>query len=253
MVGIAETFARRRRWARPRVWLVAALAVLGPIGGGGAAATTVDGDTGSIRGSVEVGSELDDRRMRFTLYPDLRRERATRLDEEMIDERRNVVLYLENAPLPADWTPGTHVMRQQRSAFVPHVLPVVKGSSVAFPNFDPMFHNVFSLSKSATFDLGRYRRGQEKTVTFERPGIVKVFCHIHSDMSGVVVVLDNPYFAQPEADGSYRIDRIPPGQYRIVAWHERAKRAYGSVTVRAGQTAVVDFAIPLVESRSGGP
>ena len=82
------------------------------------------------------------------------------------------------------------------------MLPVVRGTTVAFPNDDPLFHNVFSLSRAKSFDLGRYPRGSARSVTFDRAGIVQVFCHIHSDMSAVALVLDNPYFVRPMRRGA---------------------------------------------------
>jgi hypothetical protein len=126
-------------------------------------------------------------------------------------------------------------MEQEGMSFKPHVLAVVKGTEVEFPNRDMLFHNVFSLSKTASFDLGRFAQNASKSLRFAKPGIVKVFCHIHSDMSGVIVVLDNPFFASPASDGQYVIDGIPPGEYRVVAWHERARMAAKTVRIEAGK------------------
>ena len=142
-------------------------------------------------------------------------------------------------------------MRQKNQDFVPHVLPVVKGTTVEFPNGDGIYHNVFSLSKAATFDLGRYPRGSSKSVTFTAPGIVKVFCHIHADMSAVILVLDNGLFAVPDARGRYGIDGIPPGDYTAVAWHERAHPLRRAIRIEAGREAEADFSIPLSEPPDG--
>ena len=148
-----------------------------------------------------------------------------------------------SAPRPAP--SSALAVRQEGLSFTPHVLPVLKGSTVEFPNADTVFHNVFSLSHASTFDLGRYPRGESKSVRFDAPGLVKVFCHIHSDMSAVVLVLDNPYFVVPDAGGRFRIDGIPPGEYRAVAWHERARRVSQPVRITPGGTATADFQIPL--------
>jgi len=129
---------------------------------------------------------------------------------------------------------------------------VVKGTEVEFPNRDMLFHNVFSLSKTASFDLGRFAQNASKSLRFAKPGIIKVFCHIHSDMSGVIVVLDNPFFASPASDGQYVIDGIPPGDYRVIAWHERARLAAKTVRIEAGKDSVLDFEIPLTEDADGG-
>jgi hypothetical protein len=145
-------------------------------------------------------------------------------------------------------------MAQRDERFVPHVLPVLVGAKVEFPNEDDVYHNVFSLSTAAGpngFDLGRYPKGESRTVTFERPGTVQVFCHIHSDMSATVLVLQNPYFAQPSDDRRYVIDEIPEGDYTIVGWHERAKAVVRRVHVTAGQTSTVDFNIPVPPSGNG--
>jgi len=123
--------------------------------------------------------------------------------------------------------------------------------SVEFPNGDPIFHNVFSLSKPASFDLGRYPKGSSRSVRFDKPGMVKVFCHIHSDMSAVIVVLDNPYFATPDRHGRYSIDGLPPGEYTVVGWHERARPLRRTIRIQPGQTAGVDFKIPLTEPAVG--
>ena len=81
------------------------------------------------------------------------------------------------------------------------VVAITKGSTIDFPNNDPFFHNVFSLSSVDTFDLGRYKQGESRSTKFEKPGLVKVYCHIHSHMSASILVLDHPYFAMPPATG----------------------------------------------------
>jgi hypothetical protein len=116
---------------------------------------------------------------------------------------------------------------------------------VDFPNEDDVFHNVFSLSRAAGFDLGRYPKGTSRPWTFDKAGTVQVFCHIHSDMSAVVLVLDNPYFASPDSTGRYVIPDVPDGDYTIVAWHERIKPVRQRVHVAAGMPAVMNFNIPI--------
>jgi hypothetical protein len=128
------------------------------------------------------------------------------------------------------------------------VLPVLQGTTVEFPNEDDVYHNVFSLSGAAGkngFDLGRYPKGSSKSWTFDRPGTVKVFCHIHSDMTAVVLVLSNPFFTTPDDSHRFTIDDVPEGDYTIVGWHERIRPITHRVHVVAGQTATVDFNIPL--------
>jgi plastocyanin len=110
-------------------------------------------------------------------------------------------------------------LRQRDQMFVPRVLPVCIGTEVAFPNDDPFYHNVFSYSAAKRFDLGRYGSGKSRTVIFDRPGLVKVFCEIHSDMQAYVLVLETPHFAVPAQDGAYAIEGLAPGEYDVTVWH----------------------------------
>ena len=208
---------------------------------------------GTLRGSVTLGPRLTARRMRFTLYPDLSGA-APSSSRSPGEEIRNVVLYLES---PALKTYRLHPpaeplqMVQQNESFLPHILPIVRGTTVVFPNSDPIYHNVFSLSKTASFDLGRYPRGTSRSVRFDEPGVVKVFCHIHSDMSAVILVLDTPHFTTPDAQGSFQFPDLPSGTYTITAWHERARPIRREVLIRAGEATSMDFAIPLEDAPVG--
>ncbi len=137
---------------------------------------------------------------------------------------------------------------QRDEQFVPHLVAVTAGSSVAFPNEDPFFHNVFSLSRGASFNLGRYPSGASRSRTVTRPGIIKVFCEIHSHMSAVIRVFDHPWFTVPSDDGSFIIDNVPPGDHILAAWHERIGERRDRVTIRAGATTEVMFTLPVLES-----
>lgn len=110
------------------------------------------------------------------------------------------------------------VVSQRNRQFSPRVLAVVRGSEVAFPNDDTIYHNVFSLSKSCCFDLDVYESGKTKTVKFKKTGLVKVFCNIHPEMSCSILVLGNPWFAVTEKDGSFSIPEVPEGSYVLRAW-----------------------------------
>ena len=158
---------------------------------------------------------------------------------------RNVVLYVQRAPVSDAVAPERGSMEQKDEQFMPHVLPVYRGATVDFPNNDHVFHNVFSLSSAKTFDLGRFPKGSSKSVVFDKSGAVQVFCHIHSDMSAVVLVLDNPYFAVPSDAGKYVIENVPAGDYVVVGWHERIKPITRTVHVTAGETVKLDFNIPI--------
>jgi plastocyanin len=119
--------------------------------------------------------------------------------------------------------PGMGNMSTEGKQFLPHIVVITAGSTITFPNHDPFNHNVFSLSEPGAFDLGLYGRGDGKSQQFDKAGVIRVYCNVHATMSGFIVVRDNPYFAQPGADGSFTIENVPPGAYTLHAWHERAK------------------------------
>ena len=136
-------------------------------------------------------------------------------------------MYLEHGPVAALETVARSpraTMNQEHETFVPHVLAIRVGTVVDFPNSDPFFHNVFSLSKARRFDLGRYARGRSKAVRFDEPGVVRVFCDIHSHMSAFILVFAHPYFAVTDEQGRYRIDEVPTGTWSVAAWYEGAVR-----------------------------
>jgi plastocyanin len=136
-------------------------------------------------------------------------------------EERVAVVYLETAPRGAfEERPGpTVVLDQRNETFVPHVLAITTGTTVQFLNSDKTYHNVFSLSRPKRFDLGRYPTGRSKGVRFDRPGIVRVFCEIHSHMSAFILVFAHRHFAVTSSRGEYRIDGLPPGSYTVTVWH----------------------------------
>jgi plastocyanin len=160
-------------------------------------------------------------------------------------DRRSVV-YLDPAPRAAFDTREEPRPRldQRNETFVPHDLAIVAGTTVDFPNSDHTYHNVFSLSKTKSFDLGRYAVGRSKSVRFDRPGIVRVFCDIHSHMSAFILVFAHRYFSVADPDGSYRLENVPPGAYTVVAWNEAATLESRRVVVPDGGGEVeVNFAL----------
>jgi plastocyanin len=194
---------------------------------------------GSIRGRVEVMRDLPAPETRPSVgdlgMPALRD----------LPNRRRSVVYLEAAPQGAfEEHAGRSVMDQRKETFVPYVLAVPVGTTVDFTNSDRTYHNVFSLSKAKRFDLGRYAKGQSKLVRFDRPGVVRVFCEIHSHMSAFILVFAHRFFATTDSEGRYRIDNVPPGTYTIVAWNDGEPR--GSRTVRVaeeGGVVELDFVV----------
>ena len=159
-------------------------------------------------------------------------------------DRRRSVVYLDSAPRGAFELRDTRaVMDQRGQMFVPHVLAVTAGSTVDFKNSDDTYHNVFSFSKGNRFDLGRYGRGRSKSVRFDRVGVVRVFCDIHSHMSAFILVFGHRYFATTDAEGRYQIDYVPAGDYRLVAWNEGQVRESREVVGPAGGAVEVNFVL----------
>jgi plastocyanin len=139
------------------------------------------------------------------------------------------------APKP----PAKFQMTTRGKTLVPHVLAVPVGSTVDFPNDDPISHNLFSLSSASTFDLGLYRRGAGKSHKFDAPGVVNVYCNVHPTMSAVIHVMPTPYYAFADANGNYAIPNVPAGKYRLVAWNEQGGETAANVDVGAGGAANV--------------
>ena len=143
--------------------------------------------------------------------------------------------------------PATETITMVMKSFDPRLVVVPVGGSVAFPNMDPILHNAFSVSGKNRFDLQLYRKPQSKAQTFEHPGIVRVYCNIHPQMSAFVVVRDNPFWAQASRDGRFSIADVPAGRWVVKAWHSRAKEISEQVTV--ADEGVVDLALTLDASR----
>lgn len=133
----------------------------------------------------------------------------------------DAIVYVERAPAGVTWNAKHEVpqLAQRGQAFEPRVVVVPVGGTVSFPNFDPIYHNVFSVSPSRRFDLGKYPRGQSRRVTFPKPGIVNVFCDIHADMSAFILVTPTPAWTRASADGRFELAGLAPGRYRVAWWH----------------------------------
>lgn len=158
----------------------------------------------------------------------------------------DAVVFVESVPAEAESALAAAatarpqlVQRGQR--FVPRVLPVAAGAAVDFPNQDPIYHNVFSPSPLKRFDLGKYPRPQSRRVTFPRPGLVNVYCDIHSHMEAFILVLANHAFTQPSAAGEFALPDLPPGRYRVHVWHPDLHEQQREVELREGGGAAVEF------------
>lgn len=174
-----------------RTWLLACL-----LAGGPAVAATLQG---------QVGLSLDGKPLRAA-------------------EAAEAVVYFRPAQPVAPVPPAEPVeMRMERKQFLPRALPVAVGTTVRFQNFDPILHNAFAPRGAHEFDVGLYGEGEGRTHTFGRAGLVRVYCNVHHDMVGHVLVLDSPYFTRPDASGKFVLE-VPEGVAgELYVWHERAR------------------------------
>jgi plastocyanin len=176
--------------------------------------------------------------------------------EKRVTQKRDfssVVIWLDpvgNHRVPL--TPQKRTIEQKDKMFLPHVLAVPIGSSVDFPNYDPIFHNAFSNFEGQMFDVGLYPPKTTRTVKFHREGIVRVFCNIHPSMSAVIAVLRTPYFDVTAADGSYRISGVAPGEYILKVFHERATEATLESVSRRITVSDDDLTIPAFAVSEAG-
>jgi plastocyanin len=148
--------------------------------------------------------------------------------------------------------PKQRVMEQRDRQFAPKVMVVPVGSTVTFPNFDSVYHNVFSRSESAPFDLGIYKNGQARDMTFTKEGIIRLGCNLHANMSAAIVVVSEPHYAITDRNGRFNFKSLEPGKYRMRAWSEKSIGAVvqevtvkpeantATVTVKADQIANID-------------
>ncbi len=145
----------------------------------------------------------------------------------------NFVIYLDDLEGPFPTPKESAVMDQVDLSFIPHVLVIRTGTTVEFPNSDPISHNVFSISEAKRFNLGLYQRGEGRQMKFDKPGVVELLCNVHLEMSAYIIVVKTPYFARTGPDGAFRIPDVPAGQYRVRGWHE-------NLAIQAEQIVVPD-------------
>jgi len=216
--------------------LLAAFLVLGIASGTRPAAQ----QSGVVRGRVEIGIPVTVRRP-SAAYP-------TRSVAQPVlapaSELRHVVVFLKDATArPTE--PMMVEIRQRDENFIPRVVAVPVGSDVGFPNDDPIYHNVFSLSRAKSFNLGRFPRGDTRSVHVTKPGIIKVFCDIHSHMTATIMVFNHPWFTVVGEDGRFELTGVPAGARTITAWHERLGETTAPVRVDAGGVTETNFVLPV--------
>jgi len=203
---------------------------------------------GTVAGHVEIKTVLKEvtrqrgRRYRARGSPEVEARLASESAEPEISA---VVVYLEEIGEKRSYSPPSQpaTLLQEGKKFVPHVLPVVRGTSVQIVNRDDYYHNVFSNSSVKRFNIGRQVTKKVVTETFDKAGFVPVFCDIHLEMSAYVLVFENPFFAKPDANGDYVIHNVPGGKYRVVTWHERLLSQSQEITIREDGTVTVDFTL----------
>lgn len=180
---------------------------------------------------------------------------ASPAQDPLAFERSHVVVYLEGkavaSPPPTSAEPVT--IEQQDRQFVPDLVVVPAGSTVSFPNMDAIFHNVFSLSKPRSFDLGNYPKGQTRKVVFPTPGIVYVYCHLHPNMAASIVITPNQWSSKVDAEGQFHLADVPPGKYTVVAWHKTAGFFRQTVVVTEQGAAALRFVIPFAADPADKP
>lgn len=193
-------------------------------------------EAGSIRGRVI--SETASRRPRRRA-----RRYAGGTATPVTPQSLPTIVWIEGALPSAALGPITAELPQRDTAFVPSFVTVPVGGTVRFPNEDPFFHNVFSYTSGSRFDLGAYPRGESREVTFDQPGLVRVFCEVHDQMRAAILVVENPFHAVVSAEGEFAFDDVPEGRWTIVAWN--AARGEERVEVEVRDGAVAEVEIPL--------
>ena len=198
---------------------------------------------GRISGHVSLSVEVS--KPAVMLSPYSRNRYRPPAERRADNDLSNIVIYIKshNNLLPSA-NAATAVVDQRNITLLPHVTVTEVGRPVKFLNSDAVYHNIFSLSKLSRFNLGRFPRGQSRQVIFDQVGTVEVFCDIHSDMSAVIIVVPNAFFAIPDADGNYMIDELPVGSYTVVAWRENHPEQIMHIDIKSPvDTVIINFAM----------
>ncbi|HXZ86734.1 MAG TPA: hypothetical protein VEI82_14725, partial [Myxococcota bacterium] len=188
-----------------------------------------DAATGTVRGSVKV----------------LKKGLFGRIGES--SDRSGAVVYITGYGEPAPREPAT--LAQQNQRFVPRLLPIVAGQSVSFPNRDRIYHNVFSVSPTLSFDLGQYKSSDPPRLqTFDKPGLVPVYCNIHPQMISYVVVLENRAFALTGEDGAFELRGVRAGHVALNAWMPGAQRVTRELELAPGAELSVELELQATQT-----
>ena len=199
---------------------------------------------GEIRGTVKAtGKSAAQQDVDNGMYESRKYKFLERFDYDQLKD----FIVLVDQQMPGSQPPSkpVQIVIQKNATFRPHVLPVMVGTTVEWPNDDEIFHNVFSMSEIKPFDLGLYKNNEVKRVTFDKPGRVDVFCSIHTKMSCIILVVQNPFFAVTDEKGNYKISNLPAGTYKMKAWHERVPSQEKEIAVPAVGTVAADFVLTI--------
>jgi plastocyanin len=203
--------------------------------------------SGDVHGHAVVTKRLSKKSVSPIVY-NLRGTAIAPRETELLNEFDRMVVILEPAKdtrSSPSKAPVTEILNQEGARFQPDFVVLPVGSTVEFPNLDPIFHNVFSLSKAQPFDLGYYPKGQRRSVKFNSPGVVQVYCHIHANMYAAIVVTASPWYQKPAADGTFSFSNVPAGRYRLTAWHKIAGLHKVEVDVPETGSAEVTIRVPV--------
>jgi plastocyanin len=173
-------------------------------------------------------------------------------EDPLAFERSHVAVYIEGSSTSINSGGVKASMEQKDRRFAPDLVVIPAGSSVAFPNFDPIFHNVFSLSKAKSFDLGNYSMGQTRVLAFPTPGMVAVYCHLHSNMTGTIVVTPNQWATVADGTGAFTLKDVAPGTYTVVAWHKTAGTFKKTLTI-GERDSELSFTLPYTDAGGDKP
>lgn len=202
------------------------------------AAGTQDAGTASLSGHVEFRGAVRAPSYQNDFYSYHPPSSAARRPNPL-----RAIIYLQGDNLQPSSESPPAIIDQRDEMFVPHILAVQQGTQVDFRNSDAIYHNVFSFSKTKRLDLGRYPKGRSRSVVFDRLGVVRVFCEIHSHMSAFVLVLPHSYFATTDATGNYRIPNVPPGRYDLVVWSDSFRTIRREVRLRSRGATEINFVL----------
>ena len=167
---------------------------------------------------------------------------------ELVD-RSGVVVFLDGTSLAGEFKTTPEMMSHKGRRFSPEILPVMRGTTIDFLNDDDIYHNVFSLSVAKPFDLGIYPEGTSKVLTFDQPGLVRIYCNLHPEMVSTILVLNNGLFAKTNTEGEFQINEVPDGSYTLRLWYEYADEQARPVSVSGSAALEENFTVEITKRR----